>query len=118
MKIQHKFGAHNKIVKGPHNYSPGGQAGGAQLPMAGAGGAPGGGMDASGGSAAGYADGGSIYDSAVDKVSRLMGADDYDPNKGRKPVTPLAAGGDEEKYVGKSGAEATKATLDEADRQS
>jgi hypothetical protein len=109
---KHTYSPNHKVVAGPHNYSP-------PAPGGGPAGAPGGGMDASGGASANYADGGSVLDKARDFVSRkVFGADDYDPNSGRKPVTPLAAGGDSEKYVGKGGQESTDATLKKVDDMS
>jgi len=118
MKIAHKFGDHNKIVKGSkHHFDPGGSPGGAQLPVAGAGGALGGGMDASGGSAAGYADGGGIWDKIKDVYNQVTQKQPEAP-AGTAANQPLASSDQTSKGAGKEGAKQTKATLDQADEMS
>ena|SRR5271166_985413 len=66
-----------------------------------------------------YADGGNVYDKVVDWTSRhVFGADDYEPNKGSKPVTPLAAGNRDAPYEGSGGADAEKTLTDNVDKMS
>ena len=92
---KHTYSPNHKVVSGPHNYSM--PAGGGPA------GAPGGGMDASGGASANYADGGAI-DTAAEVASRVADkvlnskaqqyADNNAPKANPSSLAPYVPGGE------------------------
>lgn len=110
----HPFGAPTTASQGQPPAQMGASGDGTQAPQ------DGGGMDGmnfcNGGMK--YDDGGSVYDKAVDWTSRRMGADDYDPNASKKPVTPIATGNPDSPSEGPGGRDREAVVTDTVDRMS
>ncbi len=109
---KHTYSPNHKVVSGPHNFSM--PAGGGPA------GAPGGGMDASGGAAANYADGGGVAEMASRVADKILNSDAQqyaDKNTPKK----FAFGASKETAdanpgVGRGGEEQENAITDYVDR--